>query len=192
MGAAIAGGVIADVNGGSFVQGFASASIGAAFMYAVSAGVGKLKSHDGGGADSGQEGDGFFKSAWKKLTRWNFEGRTEIDKQFYHLSVDEVKGSRGWDKMEGWQAKEHQNSDAFPELKFVHRKSGAELVFNGADQTIIKSGPLKGTANYINAMPVNDLTFLNSPIFAVRGVGHLLVDWVPAKVLGVERLRNAF
>ena len=97
MGAAIAGGVIADVNGGSFVQGFASAGIGAAFggsgegfnaaslfkpavlgrvvtrisggkvasdaagaafMYAVSAGVGKLKSHDGGGADSGaQEGN---------------------------------------------------------------------------------------------------------------------------------------
>ena len=97
LGAAIGGGIIADVNGGSFVQGFASAGIGAAFggsgegfnaaslfkpavlgrvvtrisggkvasdaagaafMYAVSAGVGKLKSHDGGGADSGaQEGN---------------------------------------------------------------------------------------------------------------------------------------
>ena len=47
------GGVVTRISGGKFASGAA----GAAFIYAVSAGVGKLKSHDWGGADSDGQKD---------------------------------------------------------------------------------------------------------------------------------------
>lgn len=185
--AAAIGGTTAKATGGSFANGARSA----AFSYVVSHrgefrdALGEFRNSLGTGT---RRGAGIAKQAWRKATEWNFEGRDEISKPFEGLSLDEVmaQGEDVWIDMTGIQAKAHQNGRK-PEYKFVHKETGAELIFDGDSLQIITKGKYRGTGNYVNAMDIDKLKVWNFPLFAVKGAGHYVADMLPHRILGADR-----
>ena len=126
-------------------------------------------------------------AAWHGATRWHFEGRMAQNKPYEHLTLHDItetpQGLIEWTELAGVQAALHQNGGA-TDRKFIH-VSGAELVFDGDTGALITDGRYLGTFNYINALAIKDI---KGPVslgtFVVFGLGHVITDVVPYKVLG--------
>ena len=114
--------------------------------------------------------------------------RDEINEPFIGLTYDDIENQSDiWMNMSGLLASCHDNGDACPEYKLVHRETGAELIFDGKTKQLIASGPYKGTANIINPPAFENLSISSSPDVVVKATGHYLCDMLPAFILGVER-----
>lgn len=93
----------------------------------------------------------------------------------------------GWSVLTGAQASAHDNGDPYPEWKVIHN-SGAELVFDGQTHELIQSDKLRGTYNYINAVPIQEVNSMGDGVgFVVKGIGHLAVDYLPYVLRGNAR-----
>lgn len=106
------------------------------------------------------------------------------------LKINEVLKNRSWLELKGFQNLEHQNKRGLPERKFIHT-SGAEIVFDGDTRELLKDDSIRGTFNYINPLPISDVTGVSSAVeFMVKGTGHMVVDWLPSKYFGNSRGGN--
>ena len=175
LASALLGGTASEISGGKFVVGAATG----AFSYLARQ-----------MAVSAKNGDGPLRGLYKKITSSHFEGRDARNAKFESLSMDEVENAEGWTEMTGVQASAHQDNIPGVERKFIH-VSGGELVFSGRDGSLITDPAYKGTYNYINGVPWEDVNSAGSfSAFIFKGAGHMVVDYVPwlmgGNIRGVE------
>lgn len=124
-----------------------------------------------------------LKKLWTKLTKFHYEHRDA--KNGKHVSYEEAiaKGS-GWQLLPPKMSVYHDNGRGKPELKFVH-PNGREAVFDGDTLLPVTDPKYRATYNYVAPLSTTDVKGVGSAInFAARGVGHVITDVIPYKVLG--------
>ncbi len=129
-----------------------------------------------------------------KATAFHFEKRYAKNEPFNNLTHNDVEHNEEWLKLEKWQVGTHSDGKGKMEMKFVHKMTGAELVFNGdanngVHEKMTQVG-LAGTPNYVNPMRNRDLRIGNALEYARRFVGHALFDVVPFWIGGDIRGSN--
>ncbi len=135
-------------------------------------------------------------NVWVAATAWHFEGRDDANAPYETLTYEDIFvdgfiiDPLAWSELTGAQAEFHDNKDEFPEIKVIH-ESGAELVFNGATNELILTDKHKGTFNYVNAIPKEEVDSIQSAAaFVVYGTGHLIADVLPYLLGGNVRGDN--
>ncbi len=133
---------------------------------------------------------GVVSNAAVKVTALHFEGRDAINDPFNDYTYADVLGETNkWTKLDNWQVGTHNNNVGKIELKYVHNKTGAELVFDGdsPDKQLTQIG-IKGTPNYVNPMPSSQVKGIGSALeFVGRSAGHFFADVVPFWIGGDVR-----
>ena len=128
-----------------------------------------------------------FQKLWFVLTYWHFEGR--MRRNDGHPSYEEVLASEnGWRLLPPSQSIFHDNGFGDPELKYIH-SDGREAVFTrdftGSYEPYFDPRYV-ATYNYVSVgqkpKPVYNL--LGWASFVGRGVGHIVADVIPYKMLG--------
>ncbi len=124
-----------------------------------------------------------------KATSFHFEGRDAINDPYKNYNYNDVESNREWTKLDNWQVGTHNNKVGKIELKYVHNKTGAELVFDGdsPDKQLTQIG-IKGTPNYVNPMPSSQVNGIGSALkFVGKSAGHFFADVVPFWIGGDVR-----
>ncbi|MCX7110799.1 MAG: FG-GAP-like repeat-containing protein [Proteobacteria bacterium] len=138
-----------------------------------------------------------YKSTYINYTlasKWHYEDREAFNKPYEDLTYDQVSSdSDNWTLLPPIQSVEHDNKIGKQELKYIHN-NGSELVFDGDTHELITDPKYRGTYNYINPASINDFD-RNKPqeglvIFIVANIGHVIADYIPAKVFGNKRNSN--
>ena len=130
---------------------------------------------------------GALRKLWFALTHWHFEGR--FARNGPHPTYEEAMDpANGWILLPASMSIYHDNGWGEPELKFIH-PSGSEAVFTkdltGEYEPYLDPEYI-ATYNYIN--PATKPKSVWNPIswlsFAGKGIGHVIVDVIPYKLLG--------
>ena len=97
----------------------------------------------------------------------------------------------GWNLLPPEMSVFHDNKIGKPELKFIH-PDGREAVFDGDSLQPMTNPRYKGTFNYVSPVntPDNWYNVKGWANFAVKGVGHTVMDVVPYFIVGKRNERN--
>ncbi len=170
-------------GGGSFGQSsFSSTRVSPGAGYSLSEGV----SPASGGGNIAMRG---IRRLHLILTGWHFEGSDAINGPFKNYTIDDVVNDKDWIMLEEWQVGTHNNDVGAIEMKFVHKRTGAELVFNGdSPHELMNQVGIRGTPNYVNPMRLQDIKGIGSALkFGLSVIGHGAMDVVPFKIGGDVR-----
>jgi len=87
---------------------------------------------------------------------------------------------------QGWQNLLHDNFDGFPETKWMSL-DGREGVTDGTDGSLITTGRLAGSYNYVTPLPIGASGVTPTQIFQSY-LGHVASDWIVPTAVSMTRL----
>jgi len=130
-------------------------------------------------------------TALSTVTIPHFEWRANLGVPTENKTLDDfVEEGDKWLPFQGWQVGSHDNDKGDPEIKFTENKifGSSEHIIDGDTNKLITDDRWKGTANFINPLPIQEVKSVGKALeFINRGAGHLVVDILPSVILGDYR-----